>query len=403
MAQTFAARGVVVVGVGADGWTGLGEEARQALRSAGAIVGSPRLLEHLPTWLGAERVEWRSPLRSDIRSLVEEHADRGLVVLASGDPLVHGIGRTLVAELGITRLLFLPTLSSVALACARLGWPSEDVDVVNAVGGGLAGLPETFLPGARFVVLSAGRDTPSTVASMLVDAGFGDSFLTVLGDLGSSKEKRWEGSAATWTAEIDAGMNVVAVDCRATDVRADDGGSRPSAADGTLGGRFPLPGWESGEGDLSARTALALIMSTLHPGPGECLWEVGGPGVCATEWTGMGRGRRAVVLDRLPDPAAKMSRPLPDAVVAVGAGLAPRSVEASWRALRPGGRVVGAGTTVDEMALLARYHRAMGGELTRWDCVRGISSADRGRTRWSGGGQMVLWYLSKPLAEQAER
>lgn len=196
VAQAFTERGVVVVGVGADGWTGLGEEARQALRAAGVIIGSPRLLEHLPTWLGARRVDWRSPLRSGIRSLAEEYADQGLVVLASGDPLLHGIGRTLVEELGIARLRFLPALSSVALACARLGWPREDIEVVNAVGGGLSGLPEAFFSGARFLVLSAGRDTPCTVAAMLTEHGFADSTVVVLGDLGSPREQRWEGTAA---------------------------------------------------------------------------------------------------------------------------------------------------------------------------------------------------------------
>ena len=97
IAETYAAGGVVVVGMGADGWSSLDENARHALRQAATIIGSPRQLDQLPVWLGARRQDWRSPHRADIRSLIEEHASSGVAVLASGDPLVYGIGRTPVS------------------------------------------------------------------------------------------------------------------------------------------------------------------------------------------------------------------------------------------------------------------------------------------------------------------
>ena len=103
MATAYASGGVVVVGLGADGWAGLGDEARHALREAGTVIGSPRQLDLLPVWLGAARVAWRSPHRGAVRALVDEYASTGVAVLASGDPMMYGLGRTLVDEPDVGR------------------------------------------------------------------------------------------------------------------------------------------------------------------------------------------------------------------------------------------------------------------------------------------------------------
>lgn len=47
-ASTAVTTGVTVVGIGEDGWDGLGEAARAALRGAPLIVGSTRQLALLP-------------------------------------------------------------------------------------------------------------------------------------------------------------------------------------------------------------------------------------------------------------------------------------------------------------------------------------------------------------------
>ena len=46
-------------------------------------------------------------------------------VLASGDPMLHGIGGTLVRLFGPERVTVLPHVSWVTLACARLGWSAR--------------------------------------------------------------------------------------------------------------------------------------------------------------------------------------------------------------------------------------------------------------------------------------
>ena len=89
---------LVVVGIGADGWAGLGESARAALEQAETIVGSERQLALLPETM-AELRPWPSPIDPLVDELVAG-GDGATVVLASGDPMLHGIGRDARAPRG---------------------------------------------------------------------------------------------------------------------------------------------------------------------------------------------------------------------------------------------------------------------------------------------------------------
>ena len=128
-----AAPDVWVVGMGADGWEGLTEPARDAFRKAEVIMGGPRQLGLLPA-LDAERALWPSPMMPGLSTLFEAHRGRRIAVAASGDPMFYGVGTTLVRLLGADRVRVVPHASSLSLACARLGWPVEDTEVVSAVG-----------------------------------------------------------------------------------------------------------------------------------------------------------------------------------------------------------------------------------------------------------------------------
>lgn len=91
---------VTVVGIGADGWDGLPAASQQALLTAEVLVGGARQLALLPARCPGERVAWPSPLRPAVPGILAAHAGRRISVLASGDPMFHGIGRALTEVLG---------------------------------------------------------------------------------------------------------------------------------------------------------------------------------------------------------------------------------------------------------------------------------------------------------------
>ncbi|WP_280302933.1 precorrin-6y C5,15-methyltransferase (decarboxylating) subunit CbiE, partial [Nocardia neocaledoniensis] len=123
---------IVVLGIGADGWDGLGAAARAAIGECEVVFGAPRQLDLLPPGT-AERVRWPSPLLPALPALFAEHAERRIGVLASGDPMFYGIGATLARRFGAQALRVFPQPSSASLACARLGWPLAEIPVVSVV------------------------------------------------------------------------------------------------------------------------------------------------------------------------------------------------------------------------------------------------------------------------------
>ena len=134
-------------------------------------------------------------------------------MLASGDPLLAGLGTTLIDIFGAEAVRVHPGISSVALARARMGWSAESVDVVRLVAPGADAIRRYLAPGRRLVVLSRDASSPAAVAAVLDDAGFGPSRLTVLSDLDSEREARLDVEAGHWADAATADLNVVCVDC----------------------------------------------------------------------------------------------------------------------------------------------------------------------------------------------
>ncbi|GAB2609723.1 bifunctional cobalt-precorrin-7 (C(5))-methyltransferase/cobalt-precorrin-6B (C(15))-methyltransferase [Streptomyces capparidis] len=399
---------MTVVGIGADGWTGLTAAAQTRLLRAEVVLGGPRQLALLPASCTAERVAWPSPLRPALPGLLAAHAGRRLAVLASGDPMFHGIGRALAEELGADRLRVLPHPSSVSHACARLGWPLEDTEVVSLVGRPVPTLAAALHDRRRLLVLSSGAATPGQVAELLRDRGFGPSRMRVYEQLGSDRERCLTGAADTWDHPPGDPLNVVAVECRAA-----PGAARLPAVPG-----LPDEAYEH-DGQLTKRHVRAATLAALAPAPGELLWDVGGgSGSVAVEWMRAHRSCRAVSVERDPQRAARIVRnaaalgvpglrvvtgsapgalaglPAPDAVF-VGGGLTePGLLSACWDALPPGGRLVANTVTLESEALLARWHAAHGGELVRIAVARAVPVGEF--TGWRQAMPVTQWAVAKP-------
>lgn len=368
-------RRITVVGIGADGWSGVADPQQGLVKAADVLLGGSRHLDLVPPVEGQVRRAWPSPLREGLLPLLEEYADRSVVALASGDPLVSGIGTTLLDLLGRDAVELHPALSSVALAGARMGWPSESATVVSLVGRDPQALVAFLAPGGRLLVLSSDPTTPSVVAALLVGAGYGATRMTALGDLGSSAESRVEGLARSWSAAVSP-LHVLALDLDGPVVRSWAAG-------------LPDDAFEH-DGQLTKRDLRASALARLMPQPGQLLWDVGaGAGSVGIEWALAHPTCRTVAVEQHPERAARVTRNAarlgvpgvrvvtgaapesltglakPDAVFVGGGATRAGVIEACRAALAPGGRLVVHGVTIETEALLARLHAELGGELTR--------------------------------------
>ncbi|MEV0946739.1 precorrin-6y C5,15-methyltransferase (decarboxylating) subunit CbiE [Rhodococcus sp. NPDC049939] len=400
---------VVVVGIGADGWNGLAPRARHEVERAEVLMGSRRQLDLVPD-SGALRVPWPSPLIPALQGLVAEHAGRQICVLASGDPMFHGIGVTLVDLLGAERVQVIPHPSSATLACARMGWPAHATSVVSLVDRPVESLLPAAVSGARLLVLSRDEHTPAAVAAQLTHHGFGESHLTVFGGLGGPTESRIDGTASTWTRELGNRLNVIAIECR-----ADPGRVRLTRIPGLPDEVY------SGDGQMTKQEIRAVTLCALAPAPGELLWDVGaGSGTIAIEWMRTHPRCRAVAFERNAhrvktieenartlgvsslmvlgeSPGAFEHVPaalsLPDAIF-VGGGLTRKGLlDECWDRLGSGGRLVANAVTAESEVVLLQSVSKHGGQIRKFQVYRGEPLG--GFTTWRPQLPVVQWSVTK--------
>lgn len=360
---------IAVVGIGADGWAGLAEPARQAILAARTIVGSQRQLDLLPP-TPANRRAWPSPIDPLVDELIG--IDRACV-LASGDPMLHGIGATLARRLPADRLNVHPHPSAFAFACARLGWPAAEVELASAVGRRPETIAPLLNPGRRLIAYSA--SAPEALARVLRERGFGASRFVVCEQLGGPDERLIDTTADAWDGRAADPLHAVAVECR---------GGRP-------GGRTPgLPDAEyATDGQLTKWPIRAVTLAALRPRPG-LLWDIGaGSGSIAIEWLRADPQARAAAIEEHPEriarirsnalrlgvphleihegtaPAALRGLARPDAIF-IGGGLSSAGLlEACFEALRPGGRIVANAVTLEGEQTLQAARAAHGGSFVR--------------------------------------
>ncbi|MGF6598335.1 precorrin-6Y C5,15-methyltransferase (decarboxylating) [Paraburkholderia sp. GAS448] len=369
---------LTVVGMGDDGFAGLGRTARRALLDASVVYGGERHLAMLPARLRARREPWPRPF--DVASvLAHRHAAGSICVLASGDPMLFGVGATLARQLPADELRVLPAPSSLSLAAARLGWPLQDVATVSLVGRPLASVNTHLHDGTRLFVLSSDGGTPAAIAAQLSARGFGPSRMIVLEHLGGAAERRIDGRAEAWSADSIAALNLIAIECRA----ADDARVLP------LTSGLPDDAWMH-DGQLTKRDIRAITLARLAPSPNELLWDVGaGCGSIGIEWMRAHPSCRALAIEAHPErqrfiehnrdalgvpalqivagraPDALDGLAAPDAIFIGGGVTVPGVLDTCWERLKSGGRLVANAVTLQGEAALVAWRDSHGGTLTR--------------------------------------
>jgi precorrin-6B C5,15-methyltransferase / cobalt-precorrin-6B C5,C15-methyltransferase len=202
--------------------------------------------------------------------------------------------------------------------------------------------------------------------------------------LGGPRERRIAASAEEWRDEAVAGLNIIAIDCRA------GAAARPRSRQAGL----PDDAFRH-DGQLTKRPVRAATLSALAPLPGELLWDIGaGSGSIAIEWLRSDRGMSAIAIERVASraafiaenaaalgvpeieivraaaPAALVGLPAPDAIF-LGGSVGDGAIwDAAWQALKPGGRLVANAVTLQGETELFRRHESLGGELMRMAVAR---------------------------------
>ena len=178
-----------IVGILDDGWGGLSETARGALSGAQLVIGAQRTLALVRAHLPRAELRAQDGALIDVPAWIAAARAKGgkVAVLATGDPLCHGIAGFLLGKFEAAEIEVLPAPSTLQLAFARWRKPWQDVAIASCHGAdagewfvgatpshGLYPLMRAIARHPRVFAFTGPENDPARVARALVIAGHAD-------------------------------------------------------------------------------------------------------------------------------------------------------------------------------------------------------------------------------------
>ena len=177
---------IYVIGAGVEGQEGFSRRTLELIHGAALLLAGERQLELFPDVTG-EKVAIGSNLGEVVQRLKKVAGPA--VVLSSGDPLFFGIGRYLLRNLPAEELCFIPNVSSVQYAFAKLREPWDDAVFVSAHGRGLKKAVDRIVANDKAAVLTDAVNTPAAIAAELIERGRDGYAAWLCENLGTAEER----------------------------------------------------------------------------------------------------------------------------------------------------------------------------------------------------------------------
>lgn len=383
---------IQVIGVGPNPASALPRHLRALLEASELVVGAQRHLDGIGA-ISARRCIYPTPL-DRFHGLLREARGKRVTVLASGDPLLFGIGAWLGRHLPSKSLRFHPNVSSIQAAFASIGLPWHEARIVSLHGRPLRSLLPAIRMNRTYAVLTDATNNPTAVAGLLMECGFENSVVWVAEDLCMPSQQvcRYTASELGGRTIRFSPLNVVIVHTQGS------GGVIPEFP-GIPDQAFTT-GAAPGQGMLTKREVRVAALNLLQTRATEIAWDVGaGCGGISVEWAfwaplatiyavEMNRdrvdhlranrdqfgvmGNLEIVTGRAPE--ALQPLPDPDAIYVGGSdGNLAELLDAVWNRLRRGGRLVAAAVTEESRSALLAFGKVKHPEWLEISVSRGDS------------------------------
>ena len=370
---------ITVIGLGICQPPLLNAKALSALGSCDCIMGSPRQLEsmaHAQVVANQSRTQPASLCLPKLKHIA--HEIKGfdhVVILASGDPLLFGIGKYLQSEFG-DQVTCISGVSSLQGACELTGLSLQDAQLVSLHGRPLNHLKRHLQPHRTLLILTDQNSHPQAIAKVLVAANLGLSKIHVCERLGYEDQNQQQ-----FIAQDLATNSTPFASLHVTVVHTLGIGHVMPNFPGIADAHFVTDG-ESGKGLLTKREVRLNILSLLQPAPQDIAWDIGaGCGGVTIEWAlwnpqgqvyaiehhdqriacleankeafGVS-ANLSVIQDKAPDCLKEL--PFPDKVFIGGSGgELSRIMQLAWQRLKPGGRLATSAVTEPSKAALRQF------------------------------------------------
>ena len=177
---------IYVIGTGVEGEEGFSQRVLDLIGKAEILMGTASQLELFRDSTAEKRV-----IGETLGEYVEElkKTGRRVVILASGDPLFFGIGRYLLRNLPEKRLEFVPNVSFVQYAFAKIKEPWDDAVFVPTQGRNIKNVVDRIVANDKAAVLTDETNTPAAIAAELIERGRDGYRAFLCENLGTTQER----------------------------------------------------------------------------------------------------------------------------------------------------------------------------------------------------------------------
>lgn len=206
-----------IIGVLDNGVQGLTIDALSMIQSAELVIGASRTLSLFSKQIESSEQKDLTGHLKEVPGWIADALQAGtqVIVLATGDPLCHGIASYLYKKLSHKQLQVIPNISSVQLAFAQIGLSWQDAKIASvhskdagewekAAGPehGFYPLLQTIFNSDKLAILTGPENTPDRIARMMTTENVADQFdMTVCENLLCVDEKIMHNESVAFIAE----------------------------------------------------------------------------------------------------------------------------------------------------------------------------------------------------------
>ena len=372
---------LTVISLGCGKQSVLPDAAMEEVRKADLVLGAKRHLKeiaHIET--DAEQRRFPSPF-SALRDILKTNRGRRIIVLASGDALLYGIGTWLTRLVGRKHLVFYPNISSIQYCFHAIGLPWQQAEIVSVHGRPLKTLRRHIRHNHLIAVMTDDQSRPDRIARELCRQGYDGSMMWVCEAMGQPEQQIQSGTAASLSRSNLSfhPLNVcIILQKRNREMIHPSLPGFPGIPDHLF-----ATGSKPGYGMISKRETRLTILSLMQPENGEIAWDIGaGCGSVSVEWARWNRTGQIYAIEQSSSrmdhiiennerfgtiqnltpiqgtaPGCCTALPDPDCVFIGGSGGLAAMLTYAWGRLKPGGKLVASAVTDQSQAALAAFFR----------------------------------------------
>ncbi len=285
---------IYVIGVASSGRESLTGRALRLIEKSDIVIGSKRFLCDFDDLKGEIFFLERGLMAALL--LIEKNTDKRIAFLATGDPLHFGVGTLLVTRFGKKMVTVLPNVSIVQEAFARLTESLNGVKVLSVHGGkdngkrALKNAVEEILECGRAAVFTDSLNTPSKVASKLLEYGAGSCRVVVFERLGTEKEKITRGTLKRIAKMKFDALNLMVIFMEESSMETEPRGFG-----------FPNTAFSSDGGMITKEEVRSVALSKLRLRKHMTFWDIGaGSGSVSIEASRIISPALAYAVERVP-------------------------------------------------------------------------------------------------------